>query len=115
LLLLLSLSLLCLLLLRYDVKRALTEAGESRAQVEKARTTLVPRKKFAFGKAKSRGEKPSGEKAAAESHLDGGTADAAATAGGAHGSSTASAGASSGSGSSAVAEATHCWAGKVLP
>ena len=34
---------------RYDVKRALTEAGETRTQVERARGALVPRKKVRHG------------------------------------------------------------------
>jgi hypothetical protein len=35
---------------KYDVKRALTEVGETRTQVDQARGKLVPRKKFAFGR-----------------------------------------------------------------
>jgi len=99
----------------------LTEAGTTRAQIDKARTELVPRKKFAFRKGKNRGGKPTGSDAegATQSHLDGGlrasisdgsaaTASSGSVAPGGPGSDDASR-----NKNSAVAEATHCWAGKV--
>jgi len=106
---------------RYDVKRALTEAGTTRAQIDKARTELVPRKKFAFRKGKNRGGKPTGSDAegATQSHLDGGLR-ASSTSDGTPATAAGGIVAPGGPGSedtsrnnSAVAEATHCWAGKV--